>query len=280
MATNRPLSIRPRKAPEAAIDQLPLWTEKVRGLPNAMARSALFTVGSKTEPRIFHTTHKQIQSLEGVSISYKGEELRMCDEDAWLQLVHLSRNYPAGEAIEFTAYSFLKELGWSRSSDGYERLRETLDRLQGNGLRISSQKGMEGLGGFQGSLVRKFCWKDESDEPLAKWVVWLEPEIVRLFAQNMHSYLDWGQRLRLRSNVAKYLHSYYHTHENPYPIKVGTLYKLTGSKTKRLTDFRKSLRTALDELLKIGFFTSWEIDKNDLLHVIKPPRRLKDATTQ
>lgn len=254
-----------------AATQLPLWHDRVRGLPNPMARSALFTVGNKTEPRLFYKTHKMIQTISGFSISYKGEELRQDDEDVFLQLAHLARNHPLGERVEFTAYSFLKELNWSKSSEGYDRLKETLDRLQGTGLRITSQHPGEG-GGFQGALVRKFAWKDDANEPLSKWVVWLEPEIVKLFSPNGYTQVFWEQRLRLKSSIAKYLHAYYASHESPYAMKVSTLQTLSGSRAKRLTDFRKALRKSLDQLVEERFLDSWNIDGGDLVHVIRSPK--------
>jgi hypothetical protein len=251
--------------------QLPLWHEKVRGLPNPLARSALFTVGNKTEPRAFYKQHKPIQTIAGYVITYKGEELRQDDEDVFLQLVHLARTHPLGERVEFAAYSLLKELDWSKSSEGYDRLRTTLDRLQGTGLRVTSQH--PGEGGYQGALIRKYAWKDDADAPLTKWIVYLEPEIVNLFAPNSYTQVLWEQRLRLKSSaMAKYLHGYYATHENPYPLKVVTLQTLSGSRAKRLTDFRKGLRKALDLLVKERFLDSWNIDGSDLVHVVRTPR--------
>jgi hypothetical protein len=266
------------KPPAPALSsQLPLWGDKVRGLPNPIARSSLFTVGNQNEPRVFHRTHKAIQTIAGYTITYKGEELRQDDEDCFLQLVHLARHHAAGDKVEFTAYSFLKELGWKKSSEGYERLRTTLDRLQLTGLRISTaageSEGGDGAGGgYQGALVRKFAWKDETGRSLTRWVVFLEPEIVTLFAPNGYTQVFWEQRMRLRSSLAKYLHSYYASHESPYPIKSATLKSLSGSRASRLSDFRKSLRTALQQLVDEAFLDTWRIDANDLVHVVRSPK--------
>ena len=255
--------------------QLPLWHEKVRGLPNPMARSALFTVGNKTEPRLYYKSHKTIQTLSGYVITYRGEELRQDDEDVFLQLVHLARNHPLGERVDFAAYTLLKELNWSKSSEGYNRLRGTLDRLQGTSLRITSQH--PGEGGYQGALIRKFAWKDDENAPLTKWVVYLEPEIVKLFSPNGYTHVFWEQRLRLKSSMAKYLHGYYASHEQPYPMKVVTLQMLSGSRAARLTDFRKALRKALALLVIERFLDSWSIDRSDLVHVIRSPRSARLA---
>ena len=263
---------RASRAPKTTLpSQLPLWNDRVRGLPNPLARSALFTVGNQNEPRSFYKQHRTIQTLSGWVMAVRGEELRQDDEDAFLQLVHLARTQPIDQGFEFSAYSLLKEMGWSRNSKGYARLKATLDRLQGTSLRLSSEGG--GFKGYQGALVRKFTWKSpDSDEPLTKWRVWLEPEIVSMFGPTQYTQLWWEQRLRLKTNLSKYLHSYYATHESPFPMKVATIRALSGSRTARLTDFRKLLRTALDELVRESFLDAWEIMKGDLVSVIRSPK--------
>ncbi|WP_420915446.1 plasmid replication initiator TrfA [Burkholderia glumae] len=70
--------------------QLPLWAPRKRGLPNPLARCALFTASGKTEPRI-DFKRSVIASLEGYEIAYTGEELRQDDQDVFLQLVHVAR---------------------------------------------------------------------------------------------------------------------------------------------------------------------------------------------
>ncbi|MEN3294792.1 MAG: hypothetical protein V7642_4045, partial [Burkholderiales bacterium] len=65
------------------IVQLPLWENQVRGLPNPLARSALFTVARQNEPRQ-HLKERPITSVKGVEIFYTGEELRQDDEDVFL----------------------------------------------------------------------------------------------------------------------------------------------------------------------------------------------------
>jgi TrfA protein. len=254
--------------------QLPLWHERVRGLPNPIARSSLFTVGNQNEPRSFYREHRTIQTLAGWVLTMRGEELRQDDEDVFLQLMHLARCQPLGEAVSFTAYSFLKELGWKRSVEGYNRLKASFDRLQFTSIRLSS----DATSGdtfylYQGALVRKFMGKSaDSDEPRSKWTVWLEPEIIKLFGPSAYTQVWWEQRLRLRSALAKYLHSYFSTHEAPYPLKVETLKGLTGSRAARLTDFRKALRVALQQLVAEGFLDAWTIDGSDIVHVTRSTR--------
>ncbi len=94
--------------------QLPLWAPRKRGLPNPLARCALFTASGKTEPRI-DFKRSVIASLEGYEIAYTGEELRQDDQDVFLQLVHVARQEDLGTQLQVTVHSILVALGWGRS---------------------------------------------------------------------------------------------------------------------------------------------------------------------
>ena len=67
--------------------QVPLWTERVRGLPNAFARSALFCIGARSVRRMMNNV--VISSVHHTEVRYTGEELRQDDQDLFLQLVSL-----------------------------------------------------------------------------------------------------------------------------------------------------------------------------------------------
>lgn len=100
-----------------------------------MARSALFCVGSRKPRR--QMKNEVIASLEEATIRYTGAELRQDDEDVFLQLCHLARGRPVDDMIEFSAYAMLKSLGWGHSSKAYQRLRDCIDRLKANALKVS-----------------------------------------------------------------------------------------------------------------------------------------------
>jgi hypothetical protein len=86
-----------------------------------------------------------------------------------------------------------------------------------------------------------------------------------------HTTIDWAQRKSLgRNNVAKWLHGFYSSHEQPYAYKVETLQRLCGS-TATLREFRRLLRESLERLVELGTITRWEIETStDLVSVIKP----------
>lgn len=259
----------PEIGPVVAIGkQLPLWPNFIRALPNALARSALFNISNKTGKRNYYQ-QEQIASVSGVTISYTGQELRQRDEDVFLQLLHIARNKPLGEWVDFTAYSLVKALGWSVNTRSYNDLRDILNRLSATSIIVMFNNGKDG---YSGSLVRKFMWRTDAGEKLTKWRVYFEPEIIALFAPTGYTHIYWELRLSLPP-LAKWLHSFYSTHEIPFDYKLQTLWKLCGS-TSGLPQFRQVLVDALNLLKERCFLSHWSVDKNsDLVHVVRTDNR-------
>jgi hypothetical protein len=125
-----PIVIRPQ--------QLPLWHHSLRCLPNEIFHSALFNAKNKKTSRI-HLKQADIAIIGEGSISYTGEELRQDDETVWLQLIHLAKEQPIGKAIDFTAYSFCKDIRWPIKGQSYTRLISCLNRMQATALAVYSK---------------------------------------------------------------------------------------------------------------------------------------------
>lgn len=243
-----------RAIPRSGPLQLPLWRDHLRGLPNAMARSALFTVGNHRTPRAEYKRSK-IVTVAGYEIFYNGTELRQDDEDVFLQVVHFARMHTLGDVVEISGNALLRALGWNSSSKSYTRLREIIERLKEGTIKISHQSGKRG---YAGSMIRKFAWQEEGGSGArTKWKIYLEKEIIELFTDDEYSLLDWEDRTRL-GYMAKWLHSFLYTHKEPYPYKVATLYSLCGSAAVSLDGFRRDLKKALESLVDIGFLLSWK----------------------
>ena len=106
------------------------------------------------------------------------------------------------------------------------------------------------------------------NEETGHYTIQLNKSLIKLYAQN--TWVDFKQRSALkRKPLAQYLHGYYSSHKNPYPVKVETLYKLSGSKTKRISDFKKTTIAALEELIKIDFLVSYVIENEKVSVIMK-----------
>jgi hypothetical protein len=250
------------KVEQAKQLSLELWPEAVRGVPNAVLRSALFGV-SKT--REVHKKRTMVAAVEGYDIRFKGEMFNQTDLDVWETLLHLARLQPLGTQVEFTAHSLLKQLGRGTSGKHHEELKEQLMRLIGGAVEITWTKERRA---FAGALVSSYFRDDET----GRYVVKFNPDMAKLYGVG-HTLIDWSERQSLGQDLlAKWLHGHYASHAAPYPYKVTTLRTWSRSTVERLGDFRKQLRLALNKLVANGSLKSWSIDPDtDLVHVVNIP---------
>jgi hypothetical protein len=242
--------------------QLPLWADSLRCLPNEIVRSALFSARNRKWPRV-HLKNSEIDVIGDGRITYTGEELRQDDETVWLQLIHLAREQPIGGVIEFTAYSFCKSINWAICGRSYGRLRECLDRMQATALAVYSKRLKEGV---SLSMIPRFAWQDENKKPLEKYRVHVAPQLVELFGTGHNTRVEWEQRLSLPVGIATWLHGFYASHREPFPMKLDTIKRGAGITTESPSRLRQLIETALAELVRVGFLANWEI-VGDLVHV-------------
>ncbi|WP_084004292.1 plasmid replication initiator TrfA [Cupriavidus pauculus] len=247
--------------------ELPSWHESKRALPNPLARGALFTATKDNNREYYKGT--KVTTLANIDIIYKGEELRQDDMSVLLTIFHLARQRPLSkdDPVEFTAYSFLKEVGWTINGQEYKHLQECFDRLSANQVKVLADGGKAG---YAGSLVRSFEWRDSNGVSLSKWKVWLEPKIAGLFTQDSFTLMEWADRKKIgqRSPLALWLHSFLSTHREPIPLSVEKYKELSGTKEKSLAGFRMRLKAALNKLKECGIIEAFEL-KNDLVYVTR-----------
>lgn len=240
---------------------LPDWPEGQRAMPNEILRSALFNCRNRKQPRMF-MKDIEIALIGDGQVIYRGEELRQDDELVWLHLMHLIKKLPLGECVEFTPYSFVKTIGWPIKGQSYERLRIALSRMQATAIRIQSKR----LGCFISvSLILKFRSRNEQNENLPRWQVWVGEEMRLLFDEEFLTRMNWELRKSLPDGIASKLFGYWASHRQPYPVKLATLVQLCGSEMST-KHFKVELKKALDLLGKIGFLETWEF-KEDLVVV-------------
>lgn len=240
---------------------IPYVANDKRIIPNDLIRSSLFTVSNHNKPREY-IKDRNLYTFGATKIAYTGEELRQDDEDVWLQIIYLfSRN--ESDYIEFMPYSLLRELAWPARTQYCEKLKSSITRMSATNVCISNDEVQAGL---SISLVRKFMWKQDNGSKLKQWRVWLEPEIVKLFDGMKYSKIMWEQR-KILNPLAKWLHAYYSSHAEPFPVKVATLRDACGSKMKTEKHFKAALRRALQDLVSIGFLREYWVDMKNLVYV-------------
>lgn len=246
-------------------NQLPIWPDHKRGVPNALSRCALFRVGSHKTQREYRE-NRLIASSKNLSVFSNGYELRQDDADVFLQLIHLQRERAFEDGVEFQSTVMLRELTRSVNKVYVDKLKTSLTRMVGTTLTIQNN---DGSNGYCGPLVQRFSWMTDKSEPLKRWRVWFDPKILALFDWAAYTQIDWKIRLSL-SPLAKWLHLYYSSHKKPLPVKCQTIMELCGSSMAEMKHFRAELKDALVQLKEASFLVSHAIDpQSDLVSVVR-----------
>jgi hypothetical protein len=253
-----------REREEAAVIHFPMWPEEKRGTPNSFVRSTLFAA-IKSRDRIY-LKETVLFSQEGITVKFTGEQLNQEDLDVWEAISHLARQHPLGNECSFTAYSILKALDLPVGGHQHERLHSAIIRLTACAVEIRH----EGRAYF-GSLIESGI----KDEVTSHYTISINKKLNELFGNNGWTAIDWQQRLLLRRKpLAQALHSYFSSHERPYPVNLSTLQELTGSRNTQKASFKRQVKAALESMVKINFLESYSIE-NDLVtvkRVRKAPR--------
>jgi hypothetical protein len=246
----------------AKVIRLPIWPDAARGVPNGVLRSALF--GAIRKGRRKALNREIIEAVDGVSIRYTGWRLDQSDLDVWEQCLHLARGEDAGCRIRFSAGSFLKSIGRNTSGANHEWLKSVFLRLTATAVEIQDDQRA-----FFGPLLHNGARDDETGQ----YVIELNPAIVRLYGPGGWTQIEWDQRRALKGRpLAQWLHGFYSTHAEAFPVKVETLHRLCGSESERMDHFREELREALEQLAQAAGWI-WKIDEDDLVHVERQPSR-------
>lgn len=242
------------------------WPEPVRAVPNAFLRSALFRAIRKKERP--YVKHEQLIGTEGIEIFYSGERLDQTDLDVWQGVVHAARGQELGSKCRITSYALLKILGKTDSGKNRESLHEQIRRLRAATIELKHGRYV-----YIGGLVGEACKDNETKE----WLIELNPKLSTLFGSDQFTLLEWCVRRALNKKpLALWLHGFYSSHARPFPIKMETLLKLSGSESEHPRSAQQKLRKALDAVSKAclakGEGFSYDI-RDDLVRVEKTGSR-------
>lgn len=255
-AADKPNKPKGFKQAPAQAQMLPWWEQTARRAPNLILRNSLFGIAQE---RQFFGEMKLLASLDGHTVKAT-QTLNQYDLDTLEMLLHIQREHPVGQRVNFTARAFLKALGRGVGGGDYEDLHKDLTRLATATVEIRWENERRS---YVGSLVAGIA-RDEDSETYS---LLFNADMIRLYDAGSTQF-SWEQRKQLgRNNLAKYLQVFYASHEAPYPMKVQTLRVLSGA-TAPLKEFNRMIKTALTKLQAVGFLTSWEI-KADLVAVKK-----------
>lgn len=254
----------------AQIIQLPLWPEPARGTPNSFLRSALFAaIQGKTRKAL---KSELLGAQKGYSVKFTGWQLDQSDLDVWEHAVHLARRHHLGNECTFRANAFLKAIGRSNGKANYNWLHESITRLIACAVEIRCGNKV-----FTGSLLHT-CLRDEET---GIYKLKLDQDTIKLYSAADWTSLEWQQREALKGKpLALWLHGFYASHAQAYPMKVETLQELSGSANKDKRDFKRRLKVAFADLEGVsGIRATFD---GDLVAVdrMPTPAQVKHLTTK
>ena len=237
---------------ETGVIHLPTCREDKRIIPNSFLRSALFAAIQSKDRKYLEKA--QIFSQEGITVTYTGKQLNQEDMTVWLALVDLMKKDPLATECKFTPHEILNYMDLEIGGSGYERLENSIGRMIACMvvINMSTQTYMGNL--IQGCLI---------DERTKVYQLSLNRHLIKLFGDSDWTALDWAHRKQLKNKpLCLKLHEYYSSHGKPLPVSLEFLSNISGSTNSQKASFKRQVKTALEELVKIGFFGSYSIEGN------------------
>lgn len=238
-----------------------------RVIPNDYARSSLFTARNKREPRRT-LQHEQLFHLhESVSILFTGIELRAEDDEiVWLQILHYAKSAPLGQPFDFTIKQLLVDVSWSKNGRYYNKARECISRLKANEVMVFNEKAFGKSGAI--SLIDKYTTLNDSEGKPSHYRVWIDPNLILLFAGNTFTNHSWKAYKNL-SPVARRLADYIESHKFPYPLDLDKFKAMCGSTSQSLFGWRRTVRQACTEIEYLKIVKHVSLDTNDKIYVVR-----------
>lgn len=205
--------------------------------PSAFFVSPLFCVRSKRAPRKDWVTFEMVAAPTDLTLKYRGPELRQSDGLVFMALLNLARDVQVGQHVSFSPEELCHAVFGRYDGPARKSLKEHIHRLQSALVEFSE---------FTVQLCLRF-----SHSSKGPWKVALDEDIVRLFSQVRHVWLELQQRKSLPEGLATWLYGFIESQSSLIPTSVETLHRLCGSEasTKSFTD---SLRETLHVLANQG----------------------------
>ncbi|MFN3686560.1 plasmid replication initiator TrfA [Salinarimonas sp.] len=217
---------------------LPLWPEAVRAVPNGVLRTALFGAIAKGKRR--YLDDEELAAVDGVSVRYTGQRLDQGDLDVWESILHLVRTQALGKECRVTSYALLRLMGKTDTGKNRAVLAKRITRLRASAIVLKTARYT-----YIGGLVDE----GRKDEKTQEWRIKINPNLAALFGRDQYTQLDWTIRKALEGKpLAQWLHGFYSSHANPFPVREDTLLRLAGSEDTATGSSRQTLRKALKDV--------------------------------
>lgn len=263
---NRQLEEQEALREAATVHQLGWWQDEQRALPTDFIACALFSAVQGRDKTYFRG--EQIACINGYTVTFTGKRLTQVHADVLMGAAHLARSHNEGHIVQFRARQFLRLIGRHTGKSQRKSLQQLIDDVIATSVRVTAP---DGKTSFSGSLLTRAADVEDGDD--AVFAVEISRELCKAFT-NGFAKVNFEQRKALmKQPLALWLQLYMSKFHKPQAVS--ELRRLSGSTTRRLTDFRKHLRVALDVLVSAGAISAWNIDaETDVLFYAQPGKAL------
>lgn len=245
------------KAEKAKLLHLPVFPQETRPAVNVIANSSLFSAIQGKDRQLLNDAYLDTQ--DGVDIIFSGEQFNQDDHDVLMQLVYLASHHELGQPVTVSAHALLKALGRGTSGKEHKQLKAEINRLVKGTIQLKTKRF-----DYIGHLIDDA----QQDKETKFWTYRANQTLRKFYDVENYTLIDWEGRKALKGkDLARWLQLQLASHARPFPMKVETIRRLSGSKNKQKSDFKRKLQTALEDLKARGIIVSWQIDAGDLVHV-------------
>lgn len=206
--------------------------------PRAFLRSSLFRVAGKQCVRADSTSLVLVQHPHVV---YRGPELRQSDGLVFIALLHIARDVLMGTPVSFLPESVCRTVFGRYDGNSRRQLLEHIQRLQ-SGVVVFER--------FSVQLCLRFDYPSRG-----RWTVALDPDLLALFEDHAHVWLDVETRTQLPAGLATWLYGYIRSQTRLIPTRLDVLREASGSDASPKA-FMNGMRLALKELVNRGVIES------------------------
>lgn len=245
---------------------LPRGSSGVRLAPHVVFRTALFSAmagtSKKSGMRQFVKDH-QVAGLSNMKVCLTGRLLDQQDLDVLFAVLDVAGHAPLGTVVVVPSRRLLVSQGKADDGRSYLQLEASLVRLSSATLDIEQGEAL-----FKGTLISTARRLSAGDV----WRIRVNPDLAALFEAGGYGSVNIGVRTALqRKPLAKWLDAYYSSQPAAHPLRVETVRRLSGSKSKDLRSFKQTLGKALRAVEAArkahGLAFTWQFDQGGLLKV-------------
>ncbi|MCA8448949.1 plasmid replication initiator TrfA [Burkholderia vietnamiensis] len=218
------------------------WPGNLDMEPNAMSRSAVFGCSRRKGTGAMMLTERILPSQSQYVVKYAGPDLDQSDSEVWQVALSWCRasGKPMGTTVWFAFNDWCRILNRSEN-DGHvnDGIMQSLERL---GHAIVKWDSLAEKG-FASLLINA-----GQDKKFGRGYLTLNADLVERLMWDCTE-LHLRRKVRLKSNLAKWMHDYFSTSSTPHPHNLTTLLDLSGTPSNTpMSNFRVRVLKAVDEL--------------------------------